>query len=162
MVAPATAQAAPYCGITWGSLDKSAGRLSTSPLTDVRAGPRNCYDRPVMDPDGAAAGRTVGYVSAVRRPGSGDVIPLRGGGFRRSIELKAPAYDGNRRPTYTCTPAPTPRNWSNVEAWRTFRQLSFGGSYEGYPTIGLGVRARLLFRVFTLAGSGDNSRVVID
>ena len=41
-VLPATAQAAPYCGITWGSLAKQAGNsapsLEGSELTAVRAG----------------------------------------------------------------------------------------------------------------------------
>jgi hypothetical protein len=46
-----------------------------------------------------------------------------------------------------------------VRGWRTFRQVAFGGSFEGYTTIGLGVRARLPFRVFTLQNPG---RVVID
>ncbi|MDQ1596268.1 MAG: hypothetical protein QOH40_2824, partial [Arthrobacter pascens] len=35
-------------------------------------------------------------------------------------------------------------------------------SFEGYTTLGLGVRARLPFKVFTLAGPGSGSRLVID
>ncbi|CAN5203729.1 hypothetical protein BH20ACT5_BH20ACT5_18860 [soil metagenome] len=158
VVAPATAHAAPYCGITWGSLPKSAGALSTDPLIDVRAGRHNCYDRLVMDLDGDPAGYTVSYVSAVHAPGSGHVVPLRGGAFLQ-IDLSAPAYDGNGNPTYR--PA-NPKELVNVTGWRTFRQLSFAGSFEGYTTIGLGVRARLPFRVFTLDGPGTDSRVVID
>src|SRR5262249_2306037 len=50
----------------------------------------------------------------------------------------------------------------NVTGWRTFRQVADGGSFEGYTTIGLGVRARLPFRVFTLPGPGAHSRLVID
>ncbi len=159
VVAPSTAQAAPYCGITWGSLDKSAGTLTADPLFNVRAGRHTCYDRLVMDVDGEAAGYTVRYVISVRAQVSGDVIPLRGGAFLQ-VDLKAPAYDPNTGlPTYT--PA-NPAELVDVSGWRTFRQASFGGSYEGYTTIGLGVRARLPFRVFTLAGPGDGSRLVID
>jgi hypothetical protein len=38
----------------------------------------------------------------------------------------------------------------------------FGGSFEGYATIGVGVRARLPFRVTTSAGSGHRSRIVLE
>lgn len=38
----------------------------------------------------------------------------------------------------------------------TFRQVAWTGSLEGYTTIGLGVRARLPFRVFRL----DNHLVI--
>ncbi len=158
MLAPAAAQAAPYCGITWGSLDKGAGTLSQDPLFDVRAGRHTCFDRLVMDFDGSPAGYTVRYVSSVHAQGTGNVIPLRGGAFLE-ITLLAPAYDANGDLTYS--PA-KPSELVNVSGWNTFRQASFGGSYEGYTTIGLGVRARLPFRVFTLDGPGDGSRLVID
>lgn len=159
LVAPSTAQAAPYCGITWGSLDKSAGTLSDDPLLDVRGGRHSCYDRLVMDFDGSAAGYTVRYVTAVPAQGTGNAIPLRGGAFLE-IALQAPAYDPTTgTPTYT--PA-DPKELVNVSGWRTFRQVSYGGSFEGYTSIGLGVRARLPFRVFTLAGPGAGSRLVID
>ena len=52
-------------------------------------------------------------------------------------------------PTYV----PADRNeLVNVTGWRTFRQVAYGGSFEGYTTIGVGLRARLPFRVFTLSG----------
>ena len=46
--------------------------------------------------------------------------------------------------------------------YRTFRQLADAGSFEGRTTIGLGVRAHLPFRVFTLARRGATSRIVVD
>jgi hypothetical protein len=49
-----------------------------------------------------------------------------------------------------------------VTGYRTFRQVAFLGTFEGYTTIGLGVRARLPFRVQVLAGPGAGSRLVID
>lgn len=55
-----------------------------------------------------------------------------------------------------------PAELVNVSGWRTFRQAALGDSYGGTTTIGLGVRARLPFRVFTLAGPGEHSRLVID
>jgi hypothetical protein len=45
----------------------------------------------------------------------------------------------------------------NVSGYRTFRQVAWAGSFEGVTTVGLGTRARLPFRVFTLPG-----RVVVD
>jgi hypothetical protein len=40
--------------------------------------------------------------------------------------------------------------------------VAWAGSFEGYTRIGLGVRGRLPFRVFTLDGPGAGSRIVID
>ena len=40
------------------------------------------------------------------------------------------------------------RAMPNVAGYPTFRQVAWGGSFEGYTTVGLGVRTRLPFRVF--------------
>ncbi len=58
-VAPAGAAAAPYCGITWGSLPKSDPAMTQSPLFDVRAGRHDCYDRLVFDLAGPVGGFNV-------------------------------------------------------------------------------------------------------
>jgi hypothetical protein len=50
----------------------------------------------------------------------------------------------------------------DVAEWRTFRQVIEVGYYEVQRQFGLGVRGRLPFRVFTLDGPGDHSRLVID
>ena len=110
-----------------------------------------------MDIRGAQNGFQVRYVTQVHDQG-GSVIPLRGGAFLE-IVLLDPAYDASGYPTYT--PA-NRRELVNVAGCKTFRQAAWGGSFEGYTTIGLGVRARLPFRVFTLAGPGSSSRVVLD
>jgi len=156
MAAPTAAQAAPYCGITWGSLDKSAAAPTRDALVNVRGGQHACFDRLVMDFDGSPAGYSVSYVEGIGTEG-GELLPLRGGAFL-AIALKAPAYE-NGVPTYD------PANRAelvNVSGWRTFRQVCLGDTIEDDTMIGLGVRARLPFRVFTLAGPGDNSRLVID
>jgi len=164
VLAPSTAQAAPYCGITWGSLDKSAGTLTTDALYDVRAGRHGCFDRLVLDVTdvdaaGAPAGYSVRYVPAVRQDGSGNVIPLRGGAFLEIVLQVSTSDPFNGSPTYLPI---NPRELVNVNGFSTFRQVAFGGSFEGNTTIGLGVRARLPFRVFTMDGPADGSRVVID
>jgi hypothetical protein len=158
LVAPAAAAPQPYCGIRWGSLPEAQHEMSQSPLVNVRAGRHQCFDRLVLDLRGNAAGYRVEYVSTLRSDGSGDVIAVRGGA-RLQITLQAPAHDANYNPTFR----PANRNEVvNVAGWRTFRQVVFAGTYEGVTTLGLGVRARLPFRVFTLDGPGSGSRIVID
>ncbi|HEY8820345.1 MAG TPA: hypothetical protein VIM49_00090 [Dermatophilaceae bacterium] len=44
----------------WGSLTKSLGRLTPSPITNIRAGRNTCFDRMVVDVRGmGGAGFTV-------------------------------------------------------------------------------------------------------
>ena len=161
LVAPAGAQAAtsaPYCGIHWGSLAKSGPGNLTSPITNVRAGRHQCFDRMVVDFSSGPSAFSVRYVSAVLTQGRGSVLPLRGGAFLEIVLQSAP-FDLYGNPTYR--PA-NPVGLVNVTGYSTFRQIADGGTQERYTTIGLGVRAHLPFRVFTLAGPGSHSRLVID
>ncbi len=154
------AQAGSSCGIRWGSLDKVVAGGPGGALVNVRAGRHDCYDRLVMDVRGTGAGPVqVRYVQAVYTQGRGDVLALRGRAFL-DVVLQIPTYDINTGAA-TYTPA-NANELVNVNGWRTFRQVAEGGSFEGYTTIGLGVRARLPFRVFSLTGPGDHSRLVID
>ena len=160
LVAAPPANAA-SCAVTWGSGPKVAAGMTSRQLTGVRAGRHSCYDRLVIDLNGAgrtSAGYHVSYVSNVVEDGSGQVVSLRGGA-KLAVVVRAPAYDGNGRPTYT--PA-NRRELVNVTGFQTFRQLAFAGSFEGQTTIGLGVRARLPMRAFLLAGPGTGQRLVID
>jgi hypothetical protein len=156
----ASTSAAPYCGIVWGSLPKEAGTGGATSLAGVRSGRHDCYDRLVLDLNGGpAAAYHVEYVDAVYEDGSGKLVPLRGGA-RLRIVVYAPSYDiVDGHPTYT--PA-NPCELTDVTGYQTFRQVADAGSFEGQTTIGLGVRARLPFRVFALAGPGSGSRLVID
>jgi hypothetical protein len=163
LAAPAQA-AAPYCGITWGSLPKAHGASDTDMVTNVRAGRHACFDRLVVDLGGqdvSFGSYDVRYVPVFSEDGSGTAVPLRGAADLQ-IVLKAASYDGDGHATF----APTSRSEVvNVSGYSTFRQVAWGGSYEGYTTLGLGVRARLPFRVFTLQGvpqSDFGPRLVID
>jgi len=169
VVAPAVSAraeraAAPYCGITWGSLPETRTGMSTRPITNVRAGRHACYDRLVVDL-GASAGIRPGRLGydvrygPVSEDGSGRPIPLAGAADL-NIVVRAPMYDFDTgQPTYS----PRDRNHLvNVSGFRTFRQVASGGSFEGQSTLGLGVRARLPFRVFILEGPGTGARLVID
>jgi len=154
-----TAATAPYCGIRWGSTTKTAGSLSTAPVVTVRAGAHACYDRLVIEVAGRTGGYRVGYVAAVTAQGSGSVIPVAGGA-RLQITVQDPAQD-----PVTLRSSYLPKDRSHVvpvTGYRTFRQVVWAGSFEGYTSFGVGVRARLPFRVTVLPGPGNHSRIVID
>lgn len=158
LIVPASATAAPYCGITWGSLAKTSSSNTSAPITDVRTGKHPCFDRMVVDIDGNGAGYNVRYVTAVHEAGTGRIVPLRGTADL-AVTINAPTYDRYGHAVYL----PANRNeLTNVTGYTTFRQIALAGSFEGRTTIGLGVRARLPFRVFVLGGPGPDSRLVID
>jgi len=152
-----TASAA-TCSVSWGSLTQTDPTMVSNQITNVRSGRHTCYDRLVIDLAGPAVGYRVRYVTNVTSPGSGAVVPLRGGA-KLMIVVNATTYDDNGHETYR--PA-NRRELANVTGYRTFRQVALGGSFEGRTTIGLGVRARLPMRVLVLAGPGGGSRLVID
>ncbi|HEY7069614.1 MAG TPA: hypothetical protein VH479_05860 [Acidimicrobiales bacterium] len=158
--APSAGAAEPYCGITWGSLDKTASGGGGGLITNLRAGQNECWDRLVFDLNApGGAGYSVRYVPVVTEDGSGNPVPLAGGAFLQ-IAVVAHDFDPNTGvPTYQ----PADRYHAvNVTGFQTFRQVFYQGSFEGVTTAGLGVRARLPFRVFLLAGPGNGSRLVID
>jgi len=155
MSTPVLARAsAPYCGITWGSSAKVLNQSSTSTISNVRAGQNTCYDRMVIDLNGAAPGYNVRYVSNFYSEGRGKEIPLSGGAKLDVVAL-APAHS-NGKSTYNATVGQTLPN-INIAGYQTFRDLKYGGSFEGQTSFGLGVRALLPFRVFQL-----DHRLVID
>jgi len=169
-VSPASTPA-PYCGIYWGSLAKTASApgasdWSTIPtdgsaVDNVRAGRHDCYDRLVIDVLGQRPGYRVRYVNQVAEygvDGPGQVFPLLGGTF---LEIIVPTNTGDSNGYEVFTPTNRSR-LVDVTGWRTFRQVAEVGYYEVQRQFGLGVRARLPFRVFTLDGPGDHSRLVID
>ena len=156
LVLTVPAQAASFCGITWGSLAKTASPLVAGSLSNVRAGRHTCYDRLVIDLKGRAPSYTVQYASNVYTEGQGALVPLRGGA-KLAVVAKAPAYTASG-PSFT--PA-NPREVVNVTGYTTFRQVAWGGSFEGQTTLGLGVRARLPFRAFTIQDA-TTSRLVVD
>jgi|SRR4051794_19333540 hypothetical protein len=153
LVAPASA-AAPYCGITWGSLLKEAsgpaGPGAAPTLTGVRSGHHDCFDRLVVDVAGnPGAGYRVEY-GDVRQEGRGDPVPLRGAADLRVILFADGSMLGNDSELVSTAGLPT------------LLQVASAGFFEGQTTLGLGVRGHLPFRVFTLAGPGSGGRIVID
>ena len=168
VMTPASADTSPYCGITWGSLPRVHHGQGDGPsdewLDDVRAGRHACFDRLVVDlggQDTTFGSYAVRYVTQVYEDGRGDAVPVRGAADLEVV-VRAPAYDGDGNPTFR--PA-NPREVVDVTGYSTFRQVAWAGTFEGQTTMALGVRARLPFRVFTVAGtaqSDDGPRLVID
>ena len=148
-VGASSATAAPYCGITWGSLATSSSTMNVTSLTGLRAGRHDCFDRLVIDHRGRATGYDVRYVTQVTQDGSGFPVPVAGGARLQVVDRAARDV--------------TPPAMPDVTGFTTFRQVAWAGSFEGQSTIGLGVRARLPFRVFTINDTTTGtSRLVID
>jgi hypothetical protein len=150
---------AAYCGITWGSGEKSAGALSDAPLVDVRTGRHDCYDRVVFEFAGPVDGYAIGYGETWTEGEGLALSPYTAGGSLLRVSLRAPAYDADHLGT---VPYPVGTHVTNVLRYATLRDVVFGGSFEGYTTFAVGVRARLPFRAVVLAGPGDHSRIVLD
>jgi hypothetical protein len=144
------------CATPWGSTPEWVVPLGRAPLTAVRTGRHDCFERVAFDLAGPVAGYRVEYVDQVLQDGSGAVIPVPGGA-RLLVNVNHPAYDDAGNPTIV--PAPTAgQQIADVNGYRTLSSVVYGGSFEGATTFGVGVRARLPFRVFIV----DGSRVVVD
>lgn len=141
-----------FCGILWGSLAKKSNPSFTGAVSGVRSGQHECYERVVFDV-GVGAGQlgyNVRYVSVVTSPTTGLPVDVSGGATLQ-VTINAPA-------TLRVPPSGT----INYTGWRTLRQLKWVTSFEGQTDFGLGVRARLPMRVFTLPGASGGQRLVID
>lgn len=140
----------------WGSLPKSAPGMSPGDIVGARIGIGPCADRIVFDVEGPTPGWDVRYVSQITADGSGEVIPIPEAGAKLLIVIRTNAHDINTgRPTLTSIPDPA--------QFPVFRGIVLAGDFEGITTVGLGVRARLPFRTFSLPGPlKGHSRIVID
>lgn len=152
-VVPASAGAAACAPVDWGSGPKTAPTGSGGVVTGIRSGQHECFDRLVIDTHLAGDGYYVTYTDEVTHVGSGEPVPLRGGA-KLFVMAYSPSYDENFDPTYE--PA-NPAEVVDVTGYRTFRQVAWAGSWEGTTDLGVGTRARLPFRVFTLP-----DRIVVD
>jgi hypothetical protein len=154
---------APFCGITWGSLPKVAPAMTTAPIVNARVGRDVCWERLVVDLGGMPpSGYNVRYTDGFHQVGSGTPLLVAGGAVL-TITVNAPGYDqyGHRTVPWTNDNVIRPFEFQ-AAGFQTFKDLVYGGSFEGTSDFGLGVRARLPFRVFTLTGPGSGSRLVID
>jgi hypothetical protein len=152
--------AAASCNIHWGSQPKSGGSLRTAPLIAARTSRHGCYDQVVFEFNGRATGYRVSYGHPVTEGAGFAMAPYLAGGAFLNVVLLDPADNIH---TGAITYAHTSGDHvANVLRYRTLRDLMYGGSFEGYTTFGVGVRARLPFRVFVLSGPGTHTRIVLD
>lgn len=146
------------CTTNWGSLDKTATEANARPLKNITTSRHTCYDRMVFDIGGATGkvGYHVGYVDAFHQDGSGEQIPVQGGAILQ-VYVSAPSYDpATGKQTYAGT-AGKPLPGVNISGYQTFKDTRFGASFEGQTQIGLGVRAKLPFRV-----QQSGSQLIVD
>ncbi|GLZ38570.1 hypothetical protein [Actinokineospora sp. NBRC 105648] len=149
------AAAEPYCGITWGSTDKSQWFVAAeSTITGVRAGRHDCYDRLVVDlADAQEQDYDLRYQDSIYDFVTGAPIALRGGAYLMVLLDSGPNqfWDPAKRTELV-----------DVGGYRTFRQVAYTGRYRSGLYLALGVRARLPYRVSTLRTPGRPTRLVID
>ncbi|GAA2247230.1 hypothetical protein GCM10010430_31780 [Kitasatospora cystarginea] len=156
----ATRPAAAQCAADWGSLPKNDSSFTSNQLVNIRTGQNPCYDRLVFDVPGASDSRRVGYhvqyVDQLLQQGSGTPIQVKGGAVLEVV-LNASAMDfGAGKPSYPGRVG-QPLPGVDLTGYRAFTDAQFAGSFEGYTQLGVGVRARLPFRVFQL-----DDRLVVD
>ncbi|WP_103534260.1 hypothetical protein [Streptomyces sp. SM11] len=144
------------CPTGWGSGAKGGAAKGADHLEDIRTGRHECFDRMVFDvPGGGQIDYQVQYVDWFYSYPEGEYIPVIGGAVLE-ISVGAWTYDLDGVPTYPGEEG-EPLPGVDVSGYSTFRDTRFGGTFEGQTRVGLGVRARLPFRVFQL-----DDRVVVD
>ncbi|GAA2336355.1 AMIN-like domain-containing (lipo)protein [Streptomyces violaceusniger] len=153
--AQAVGTSSAVCATAWGSLEKTAPLAGGKPLENVRTSQNECYDRMVFDIKGATAadktGFRVGYVQTLNQAGTGDPIAV-GGGAILEIKVGASTYDYEAGERTYPGQARQQLPGVDVSGYQTFRDTRFASSFEGETQIGLGVRARLPFRVLQSDG----------
>jgi hypothetical protein len=137
------------CATGWGSLDRTAGgsTMSRAEIVAVRAGTHPCFDRLVFDVNGPVGAYRVRYVEHVTGIASGKPVSVPGG-----ARLLVTVFDPAGRPSLPST--------AILGRFPTLRSVVAAGSFEGITSYGVGVRARLPFRVYVLPGV--RNRIVLD
>jgi hypothetical protein len=122
-------------------------------LTGIRTGVHPSFDRIVLDFSGPRPQVSSRFVDELIRNGSGDVEWLTGAAFAQVVATPARAHDDAGHPSYSGAQKFHTRNLANVMA------VAITSDYEGYLSIGVGMRKQTWANVFTLDAP---TRVVID
>lgn len=139
-------------GLSLGSVSVPASAAPAYPtLTGVRYARQAGFDRVVFDFAGANPSWTARFGTLVGE-GTGDPIPVAG-----AVDLvvrfnPARAHDDSGKATYPIRNTLDP----NLPA---VRQIRFGGDFEGYVSVGLGLRDVVAYKVYALTSP---YRVVVD
>jgi hypothetical protein len=141
-----------------GAIAAAAPASSAAPvipaMTAIRTGLNTGFDRVVLDlTAGPAPGVAYRLTDELTADPSGEIVWLTGEFFINVTASPAAAHDVNGHPTYTGPQKFRTRNLRNVMA------VAVTGDFEGYLSVGLGVRSRTAVNVFTLTAP---NRVVID
>ncbi len=154
--APRAAASTTGCSAHWGTNAKHRGSSTITVATrvqGVRAGKHGCFDRLVIDLSGGKRPPfSARYVKHIVADASGKVLKVRGRA-KILIVVRGPAgrhYHANAV------------NLADVSGFKSFRQVRGAGSFERVTSIGLGVRAKLPFRVSEIGSSHSGWRIVID
>ena len=103
LTAPAQAASTPYCGITWGSLAKSAGNSTAggpgTELAAVRTGRHACYDRLVLDIGGTTHVNSWRVTTSMRSVPTALAPSFRCGAARSCRSPSARTTTRSTRPT---------------------------------------------------------------
>jgi hypothetical protein len=152
------AASAAACSTSWGSGTKSAEDSGSKPLKNITTSQSTCYDRMVFDISGVKGklGYHVGYVKKFHQDGSGEEIPVKGGAILE-ILVSALSYDPATGEQTYAGKAGKPLPGVKITGYKTFKDTKFGTSVEGQTQVGLGLRAKLPFRVLQ---SGD--KLIVD
>lgn len=148
--AQADSAASTVCETGWGSLEKLVTPTEDHkpPLTDIKTGRYECFDRMVIDFEGGettgSLGYRVKYVDKLISVGTGE-IPVSGGAI---LQIAVgpnfdPATGAQSYPGKHAQPLPG----VDLTGYRTFKDTRYVDALEDDAVIGLGVRARLPFRV---------------
>jgi hypothetical protein len=141
------------CDELWGSKPKDAGVMVQTKIRSVRAGQHTCFDRFVVAlGKGDRPGYRVRYVKRIIQDPSGRVIRLKGKAKLR-IAVLAPVRDGFPVGSHHLV---------DVSGFAAFRQIACAGSFEGITSFGIGVRARLPFRVLRIKKTDGTWVVAVD
>ncbi|HEV8556822.1 MAG TPA: hypothetical protein VGR06_10560 [Actinophytocola sp.] len=132
----------------------SATQPAIQVLTNIRTGLNTGFDRVVLDmSDGQRPDVRYEVTDELIQDGSGEIFWLAGEYFVSVVVNPAYAHDRGGNPSYPQPQRFRTRNLHNVMA------VGLTGDFEGYVSIGLGIRYQSWVRVFTLIAP---NRVVID
>jgi hypothetical protein len=135
----------------WGTAEKTAAPYSTDALYLARVGKHACYDRLVLDVNGAAdVGYAVRYVPVVTVDGSGKPLPVAGKAALQVVVHAPPLGldDSGHQPGRQFANTGDYLYTANQLAqWRSLRAVRFAGFFEGQSTLAVGVSEKLPFRV---------------
>lgn len=132
----------------------AASAVPPGALAGIRTGAHPGFDRIVLDfPGGAPDIVGSRFVPELIRDGSGEVEPMPGAAFAEVTMFSAGTADGAGRSTY-----PGPRKFT-TPGLNNVTGVAITGDYEGYLTLGTGLRRQTSLHVFTLTGP---PRIVVD